>query len=462
MTRYFSISFHLIIVSVLLSVHLLGQVTIKDTLTIGPHVRSIATPPAGDGETGTAALDTSGVIVTVKYYYRACDGYGIVHTSISPCDAYHDSAVGNTVSDMSQQGLAKFQFHAYDRNPLTPYTFLADPHFDPCGSVLGTCFHTACNDSIVVTDNRGSPPVKGTGSRPTVQYQPPLTTACTVNNSQPQTFDPNSVEILQEGSNFTWSDNAGPHILPVGDVCSLSDSTPGWLVNGATNLLARIPPTNLGPEPPPLIYLPGNSDVGVSPCLDNATNKWKFTVQNLRVPLFESVCLQKLQAAGHIDFGDGSNWSILRQYISSCDQWHDLRRWINFLEKGSHFDSSRSDTVPPPTNFGKVYFTLAILAHEAQHGHDKVDSLSHALNDSAFTQIFAIDAPQSNYPCARNALDGYKDKVLRILSQYYNKAATKDLSLKDKKKADAAAVSVYEQIKKNILLYVHSFDDRCF
>jgi len=115
------------------SVVLVAQVKIKEKIILEPNnaittqtndTSGIIVPRKVRTSPTLQSLDTTGTNVTVIYYYRACDnGFGVIRTTQSPCNAYNDSAEGNKVTDVSQQGITKLQFKAYD--PGT-WTFLTD------------------------------------------------------------------------------------------------------------------------------------------------------------------------------------------------------------------------------------------------------------------------------------------------------------------------------------------------
>ena len=394
-----------------------------------------------------SVTDTNGTIVTVKYYYRTCEGFGIVRITDSPCTAYHDSAVGNTVTDINQQGLAEFWFRAYDRLDLKPYTIRAFPQFGP-NQVIGTCFVLSNNDSIVVTDNRGTHLRSDPGYTPYVQYQPPAGSMCVDNNPQPQTFDPSSVEILHEGDSFTWIDNNEPRTVLVGDVCGLANVPQGDVLVGFEQMLTQIP-INLQQSSVP-IYYPGLSGIDIAPCKDGVNNKWYFNVRNLRVPIFQSICDSIVRASGLIDLGDGTNYALLSQIIFNCTDWDELRRWIEYVR-----DSAHDSTIAQPNNsvmrFSKYYFSPAIITHEAQHGKDQLDSLKVSI-DSAFTAIYVKAVSTLEYPCAKNALSA-EYEILNILSRSYTNGASKPIDLSN---ARRAAMPVYNKVIDNIRKWVRS------
>ncbi len=430
------------------SATLVAQVTIREKIIIDPKTAQHTSPKVKPHDQLQSITDTNGTIVTVKYYYRACEGFGIVRTVLSPCsNAYTDSSIGNTVHDVNEQGCAILRFNVYDEGS---YIFRGDRQFSCPQSFpfsYPPCFLLDCsNDSIVVTDNRNNTFRSVPSSRPTVNYTSPVGTECIVNNPQSQKFDTSSVEILHEGDSFTWIDNNEPRTVLVGDVCGLANVSQGDVLVGFEQMLTQIP-INLQQSSVP-IYYPGLSGIDIAPCKDGVNNKWYFNVRNLRVPIFQSICDSIIRANGLIDLGDGTNYPLLSQIIFNCPDWYDLRKWIEYVRDRAH-----DSTVAQPSNrvmrFSKYYFSSAILIHEAQHGRDQLDSLRTSI-DSAYTEIYGKAVSTLEYPCAKNAL-GAKYEILNILSRSYTNGASKPIDLAN---ARRAAKPVYDQIIDNIKTWV--------
>jgi hypothetical protein len=368
-------------------VTLLAQTKIKEKIAIKPSAKIKPVRESLAPRT-SFSVDTVGTLITVKYYYRACEGFGVVRTTQSPCnDAYKDSATGNYVTDVSQQGLAVLQFTAYDAGL---FTFLADPHF-VCPAVLGTCFITTCNDSIVVTDNRGSPPIKGTGVRPSVVYQAPAATNCVVTNSQPQQFDTTSFEIYKQGDQFTSPSLPQPIIV---DNCGYG-LNPGFIQFGLTLPLWYV---NMNKQPP---YYNTALDIQNIPhdpqvCIDNTQPgdpRWIFKYKTkVRIPIFSSLCPPN----GFTDLGsDSIAW---QSTITSCPIYK--RAWdamVNYWLPGSYVSGGGT----PPYHY---YFGGMVVAHENTHVEKMKDSIESAFN-RAYQEIFNNRPSALLFACAKNAID---------------------------------------------------------
>ncbi len=391
---------------------LFTQVRIKEKVVINPQ-QSLKNNNiiAGDTTSKLQILDTTGTVVTVTYYYRACDnGFGVVRTTQSPCNAYMDSAVGNKVTSVSQQGIARFQFKAYDAGT---WTFLTDPRF-VCPNVL--CGLYTCNDSIVVTDNRGTR-VKGTGSRPTAVYQAQVGTTCVITNPQPQQLDLNSIERYKEGYYFS-PEIGSPPIIVTG--CNLRRS-PGR--QGVTYVMPGLPQgNNYGGY----TWTPQDA-ISLDLCLDINQNVWRIKVNNLRIPIFASSCI-----SGYTDLGDGCDPNILSMYIKSKSEYEILLDDIEWWKIGPY---SQIGSAPK-----KYAFSSGIESHEDAHLAVTVISLPKYFN-AAFDSIYNRKFPKSLYPCAKNAKDAgdfiTRNDIRNAVEKAHNRS--KDMSPFDNLKEDLDA-----------------------
>jgi len=294
----------------------------------------------------------------------------------------------------------------------------------------------SCDDSLVVTDNRGYRN-KGTGSRPTVIYQN-STSICIDNNPQPQKFDTSSVEIFHEGSSFSWMDKAGPHTVPVGDVCGINKPSPPFIDIGRTAILPQIPVGGTA------LYLP-LSDKSIVPCLDENNQRWKFKVNNIRVPVFESVCFNQAITEGWVDLKDGLDYPLLSQHIHECKDWQLIREWLDYYIIGTHNSTNK------PPKVGKYFFSPGIEKHEEQHRKDYIRKFDSLFTTNAFQKIFNRDAPKSQYSCAKSAVDAAKGDIQIDLFTSYDVGRNSNINLSA---ADEHASAKYIDIKKNIKWWV--------
>jgi hypothetical protein len=433
------------------SATLVAQVKIKEKIVLAPNNAITTHAYDTSGIIGTrkvrtlptlqSVTDTNGTIVTVKYYYRTCEGFGIVRITDSPCTAYHDSAVGNTVTDINQQGLAEFWFRAYDRLDLKPYTIRAFPQFGP-NQVIGTCFVLSNNDSIVVTDNRGTHLRSDPGYTPYVQYQPPAGSMCVDNNPQPQTFDPNSVEKYRDGEYFYPGGNNLPYIVTG---CPLPWDDPHNNTLGVTFMI-RYMPNNLPPRQQ--TWNPVNNNT-LKVCLDQAQNRWHVKVQGLRIPIFSSSCIRN-----YTDLGDGCNPAILSSQITSIDLYKMALRDIKWWWEGPYSHPQGSH----PERFA---FRAGIEWHEDYHFSRDLASVVDSMS-AAFQRIYDALFPYAQYPCAKNTIEGARNTVNSELTQGWNAAngrfgnnpweIAKNISQEDKD-ADKNARTEYDRIRVCITIW---------
>ncbi len=380
---------------------LFTQVRIKEKVVINPQ-QSLKNNNIIGGDTTSASqvLDTTGTIVTVKYYYTPYDmwgtGFGIVRTKLSPCDAYKDSAIGNTVNFM-QQGLAQFHFTAYDSS-TTGYIFQGFPQYGLVNS----------SDSIVVTDNRGVHK-REVGTSPLVQYWPLSPVGCVINNSQPQTLDTTSFEVYKQGDFFADASLPSPIVV---DNCAYNVRQ-GTIRFGLTipllwvNMNRQAPYYNVAQEIQNIIKDP-------QICRDNTNPldpRWMFFFKTkVRIPIFSSLC----PPSGFTNLGgDPIVWQTT---ITSCSMFKKAKEAMDYWMMGSY-----ASTKPMPY---KYYFDSMIMVHEETHledwKRDIEDSMNKAYNDAFNKRPSAI-----LFPCAKNAVDSYPWGA-DIPNAYSN--ATKDKS----------------------------------
>ncbi len=397
-----------------------GQVRIKEKVVINPQQSLQNINIIGEDSTSTSQVfDTTGTRVTVRYRRFCFDTPtgGKAFTESSPCNAYKDSAVFN------QQGIAQYKFIAYDKNALTPYRIRGYPG----------CFSYG-HDTLTVTDNRGFRRVS-IGYWPLIDYQPP--DPCVVNNPQPQTLAGNSIETYSENSSFSWVDETGTTQTINGiDGCSYDPPPPGMIDLGKTFIMYRVSPA---PNAQPPYYKP-LSDRTIDVCLDELNQNYKFRVSNIRIPIFESVCLNNAIARGWVDLGDGTNNGLLSTYIYNCDTWRIVRKKLEYFIKGTH----NPNNLAPPGNF---FFSPAIMMHEKRHGLD-FDSVARVrFNEDAFPLIFGINAYKSDFPCAKNAIDEKKETIDNILNLFYEEARLAPINAMQ---ADEYAQKTYQDILDRI------------
>ena len=217
------------------------------------------------------------------------------------------------------------------------------------------------------------------------------------NNLQPQKFNDQGVgtiEKLQETSTWNWIDpvDGEPKTASPGDGCMIN---PDPKVLGITYLLEKI-----GPYTSSLEAYRFLEDLKIKVCLDNSdpnNEKWRFSVNNFRVPIYEDLCLTHIQQQKAIDLKDGTDQSLLSQYIKNCSDFKLVMRTLDFYYIGPY----SQPCLAAPSQF---IFSAGILAHEEKHFQDKKTAAIKEFDGLISPVLVTMDRPKKDYPCPEDAL----------------------------------------------------------
>lgn len=217
-----------------------------------------------------------------------------------------------------------------------------------------------------------------------------------------------------------------------------------------------------------------SEDIIVETCLDDSdptNSRWRFKVQNVRVPIFADVCGTFISNRNLIDLGDGTNLNLLSTNIRNC---LDLKRVLSDIDWQIRGPYSYPCEIHPT----RYVFNEGIRAHEEKHYTDIIDEVKEELRDFAFPQLLNIFLYKDTYPCPNDALNNLdvtglsKSQQIReflfasIITQGANIKAQKGyvpvycsssfpipllLQYKSEVDADRAAIQTYREIRARIL-----------
>jgi hypothetical protein len=217
-------------------------------------------------------------------------------------------------------------------------------------------------------------------------------------------------------------------------------------------------------------------DMKVTACADKSNPNlsdqvWRFSVENMRVPIFREHCPSWANTNSYKDLLDGANADTLAKYITNCTDYSNVMAALDWWKKGPY-----SQTIPLPYLY---YFSAGVIAHENIHvkqirdGGTKafsVSSLSQVMNGpDGLPKLAKYDKYYLNvYKCPEdvlNALWGKGGKVIKLKEQLRNElsnalqTASKlkplggvdgQLRYYSELEADELARPTYDKIKTNI------------
>ncbi|WP_337871676.1 hypothetical protein, partial [Ignavibacterium sp.] len=176
-------------------------------------------------------------------------------------------------------------------------------------------------------------------------------------NYQPPKFeDVGTITILGENDSWQWIDNQGnSQTTYTGSACDYQIDPSEF---GKTYIMPKIGD-----------FAPGNlvynllDDTKVTVCQDknDPTDPiWRYSVENLRVPIFRDHCPAWAIANDYVDLLDGTNADTLAKYIKNCSDYIKVMATLDWWKKGPYYQPKQS----PPYNF---YFSAGVIAHENIH-----------------------------------------------------------------------------------------------
>ena len=179
------------------------------------------------------------------------------------------------------------------------------------------------------------------------------------NNYTPPKFeDVGNITVLGENDPWQWINNQGEtQTTNTGTACDYQIDPKEF---GKTYILPKIGDFATGnPQPPVYNRL---DDIKVIACADKSipiVPIWRFSVDNLRVPIFTDHCPVPPAARGFIDLEDGSNTTLLIDNIKNCADYVKVMTTLDWWLIGPYHQSGE-----PPY---QIYFSAGSIAHENIH-----------------------------------------------------------------------------------------------
>ncbi len=290
------------------------------------------------------------------------------------------------------------------------------------------------------------------------------------NNYTPPLFENvSTITELGENDPWQWIDNQGnPQTTSTGVACSII--SPGEV--GITYIMPQI--GNFASGQQPIYYR--LDDMKVTACADKSNPNpsdqvWRFSVENMRIPIFRDHCPAWAIANNYIDLEDGTNATLLANIIKNCTDYSNVIAALDWWWTGVY-----RQTVPLPH---KYYFSTGVIAHENVHVKQIKDGGTKAFPISSLSQI--MNGPEglpklakfndynlNVYKCPEdvlNSLTGTPGKVVKLKDRIKNqlnvelKNADKlrilggvdgQLRYKSELEADELSRTTYDEIKENI------------
>lgn len=212
---------------------------------------------------------------------------------------------------------------------------------------------------------------------------------CLEEDAKPQSFNRSGIEVYQQGQLFSWTDANGQRQSVTVDACDYIP--PGQTADlpnrlGMTFVMAAVNPNRRG-----MTYT-ALSDAKTSVCLDVTDQnnpKWTYHFDNVRVPVFSSVCARP----SYVEMGaDESEWT---QTVTNRDIYEKALAAMRWWVPGSYVQPSY-----PPKMFT---FSSMIKAHENVHLEDRSNKIEEKFNE-VFKEIFYGRFSQKDYPCPEDVL----------------------------------------------------------
>ena len=155
------------------------------------------------------------------------------------------------------------------------------------------------------------------------------------NNYQPPKFEDVSI-ITELGENDPWQwidEQENPQTTNASNGCNIIDL--GEI--GLTYIMGTIGDLTINQQP---VYT-RLDDMRVTACADKSNpipseHIWRFSVENMRIPIFRDHCPAWAIANDYVDLLDGTNADTLVKYIKNCKDYSDvmgaLEWWKNLLQ----------------------------------------------------------------------------------------------------------------------------------
>ncbi len=261
-------------------------------------------------------------------------------------------------------------------------------------------------------------------------------------NFEPQTVDNGIIEELGPNDPWQWyNENNDPLTTNIGEPCIYKDFR-GKTVFGYTTIPPSIPFNDNA------VYTRFD-DLEIDVCLDNrdaSNQKWQFNVNNLRVPLYTSVCPTP---EGWIDLGDGNDNNLLNEHLTNCSELEIVIYWLN------KFWITGENSSAFPLTEKKFSFSEGTLINEEYHVNSLKKKVPEIIN-GVLTQLREEENifDKDEYPCPEDIrnkreneiidlmIDGFEEKI----DDWYN--AEKE---NEENQSDRHSRSTFEDIRDNII-----------
>jgi len=245
------------------------------------------------------------------------------------------------------------------------------------------------------------------------------------NDYQPPKFeDVGTITVLKSDTTWQWIDDQGT-LQTTNTSNGCNPITPGEI--GLTYIMLTIGDPAISQQP---IYY-RLDDMKVTACVDKSNPNpsehiWRFSVENMRIPIFRDHCPTWAIANDYVDLLDGTNADTLAKYIKNCTDYTNVIAALDWWWTGVYRQS-----VPLPHKF---YFSAGVIAHENVHvkqikdGGTKVfpiSSLSQVMNGpNGLPKLVEYNDLYLNvYKCPEdvlNSLTGTSGKVVKLKDRIKN------------------------------------------
>jgi hypothetical protein len=230
------------------------------------------------------------------------------------------------------------------------------------------------------------------------------------NNFEPQTLSQSAFEVVRSNTDWHWVDENGTaKSTNIGDGCIyMPPNNPNELEFGKVYFME-----NIGTDYEAL------DDMIVEACLDESdpeNKKWRFNLSNIRIPIMNTLCLTEPKNRNWIDLGDGTNTTLLENYIADCLSFGNVMRALRWHIEGGYLQQARGI----PLEFA-VYSSIAVQVHEDEHVRQLKRLITEKMNEEHFPQIRTLfTLLQSGYHCPEDAVIQNKNTFKTLLKSYFN------------------------------------------
>ena len=250
-------------------------------------------------------------------------------------------------------------------------------------------------------------------------------------------IDESNIEVIGPNENWQWIDSEGNlHNVNTGTDCDkLGEDTLG---------VTTIP-----------LNFPMGSDTGyqrfedIKPevCLDKSdpnNAKWQFHLNDIRVPIFTSVCDRE----GWIDLRDGTDDNLLNQHIKNCDDLF----WVIYLLNKFWIAGPHNPEHEQFFSDIKYRFNPGISKHEEYHVNSFKNISIRIINNILEGIKDSSNYLQEDYPCPEDVKNSEENNIVINFRRNFIRQLNKwgEANTQEETNADLNTRPVYEAIKQNI------------